>query len=798
MTYNAGRRAKWNYSTATSFALLTLASAGPAMAQSTPPAVEPSDQATLDSSDARRENDIVVTANRREEAILEVPISMSAYSRETLDERGVRNFNDIVRITPGIRLTSDLTANGTNISIRGIVSSVGASTTAIYIDDTPIQTRGIGQNGGGANAYPAVFDLDRVEVLRGPQGTLFGANSEGGNVRFISASPGLSSYSGYGRAELAFTENGSASYELGGAVGGPIVQDTLGFRISAYGRHDGGWIDRVPRTTTLLDGPASPPEEDANSGSTYVFNAALTYAGIAGLTLTPSIYYQRRENDDGPGYWRHLSNRSRRQYVNGQLSPNAGTDEFYLAALRGELDLGGVSIFSNTSFFDRKENTRSDYTFVSIELLSGNFTGPTVQATSRFGRPQEIFTQEARLQSTGSGPFKWVIGGFYQRAEQGGDQFVSVPNFNRLTLALFGATVPQVFGSDLLQPGGIAFQTIATSTESQVAGFGQIEYTIWDKLTLLAGARVSQSDYKYTSEGNGPFNGGRTLATGKQKESPITPKFGINFKPSDDLLLYTSAAKGFRGGGANSPLPVTCGPDLAALNITAAPDDFSSDSVWSYEIGAKGKTLGRALVFEVSAFRIDWSDIQSSLYLSRCGLQFVSNLGSARSQGFDAQINLTPVEGLNLNVSGGYTDAKFTQDIFGSPDATGVKPQLRRNGQSLGIPPFHISVTAEYTFAVAQEWDSYVHGSYDYNGQHQVGDPSFPGFDPTTAIIHKNGIAAARIGVRHAGVDVSLFVDNLLNSTDLLSIARQVRNTDLYREIAFRPRTVGLTVSGRF
>ena len=215
-------------------------------------------------------------------------------------------------------------------------------------------------------------------------------------------------------------------------------------------------------------------------------------------------------------------------------------------------------------------------------------------------------------------------------------------------------------------------------------------------------------------------------------------------------------------------------------------------------MGAKGKALNRAVVFEASAFRIDWSNIQSSLNLSRCGLQFVSNLGSARSQGIDMQINMTPMRGLNLGFAGGYTDAKYTQDIFGSPDALGVKPQLRRNGQSLGIPPWHISLTADYSFAVSDEVTGYAHGSFDYNSQHQVGDPSYPGFDPTTALIHKNDIVGARIGVRYHKLDLSLFVDNAFNSTDLLSIGRQVRNSDLYRNITFRPRTVGLTLSGRF
>src|SRR5471032_2609622 len=188
--------------------------------------------------------EIVVTATRREESISLVPISVTAFSQEMIDQKGIKDFQDIVRFTPGVAFDT----SGTNaISIRGISSSGGAGTTGIYIDDTPIQMRALGFNPD--DTLPKTFDLDRVEVLRGPQGTLFGAGSEGGTVRYIMTQPNTTTESTYARTELSFTQGGAPSYEGGVAHGGPLIDNVLGFRASAWYRYDGGYINRVDDVT---------------------------------------------------------------------------------------------------------------------------------------------------------------------------------------------------------------------------------------------------------------------------------------------------------------------------------------------------------------------------------------------------------------------------------------------------------------------------------------------------------------------------------------------------------------------
>src|ERR1700676_3146993 len=236
--------------------------------------------------------EITVTATRREEGLSKVPISVSAYTQETMDIKGIRDFADIARFTPGVTID----ANQTNsISIRGISSSGGAGTTGIYIDDTPIQIRALGFNPD--DTLPKTFDLDRVEVLRGPQGTLFGAGSEGGTVRYIMTQPSLTQFTSYARSEVSYTEGGAPSYEAGLAMGGPIINDTVGFRVSAWFRRDGGWINRIDPTTLAV------VDKNANHDETAVLRAAFTWAPVSGVQVTPSVVYQDRQRTDVYIYW---------------------------------------------------------------------------------------------------------------------------------------------------------------------------------------------------------------------------------------------------------------------------------------------------------------------------------------------------------------------------------------------------------------------------------------------------------------------------------------------------------------
>ncbi len=319
--------------------------------------------------------EVVVTATRRSERLQDVPVSVLAFSQEKLDAQGLKNIDDLSRLSPGVNFqrngmssAGNYNDEGSDINIRGVDSTAGTSTTGIYIDDSPIQTRHIGF--GSINAFPALFDLDRVEVLRGPQGTLFGAGAEGGVVRFIAPEPDLNKSTAYARADAADTDGGAASYEGGAALGAPIIDDVLAFRASVSFRRDGGWVDRVgytlsPNNTVALPTPVyngDTTQSNANFSETTTARLAVKWKVSDTLEITPSIYYQRLQINDTSAYWIALSDPSSGVYRNGNAGTNPSSDPFSLSAIKIKWDLGFASLFSNTSFYDRNQRATSDYT----------------------------------------------------------------------------------------------------------------------------------------------------------------------------------------------------------------------------------------------------------------------------------------------------------------------------------------------------------------------------------------------------------------------------------------------------
>ena len=355
--------------------------------------------------------EVTVTATRRAEEINKVPLNITAYTPELMDDQGVRQIDDLARLTPDLQFTHTSGAagnNSSNIAIRGVFSDVGAATTGVYIDDTPIQMRNVGY--WNANAFPRSSIWSGSRCLRGPQGTLFGADAEGGAVRFITPEPGLEKYSGYVRSEIAETLSGDPSYETGAAIGGPIVDDKLGFRLSAWGRNDGGYIDRVsPDTGQTVD-------SNANHQQSFVGRAALAAVPMDGLKLTASMFYQNVYNHDRDQYWSTLSNASDDDFKQASRTQQPTRDSFYLPALKVQYDLEKVSFISNTSYFYHKDYAALDYT----NYFAGIFDGDPTQylpgdapSQAFITNQQNAFTEEARVQSTDPNALiDWTVGCF--------------------------------------------------------------------------------------------------------------------------------------------------------------------------------------------------------------------------------------------------------------------------------------------------------------------------------------------------------------------------------------------------
>ena len=772
--------------------------------------------------------EVVVTATRSAQVLSKVPISVSAYTQDTMDKQGIKSFADIARYTPGVTFDE-----GTkDVSIRGISSTAGDATTGIYIDDTPIQIRTLGFNSN--NTLPVVFDLDRVEVLRGPQGTLFGAGSEGGTVRYITPQPSLSKYTVYARTEASHTDGGAPSYEAGVAVGGPIIADKLGFRVSAFDRHDGGYVNRYDTVSQKAT------TRNSNWTDTLLLRAALTWAPTDRLLITPTVEYQNRNQRDTDSFWEALSSRTGGKLNNGNFDRQSDYDHFWLGSIKAEYDLGKARITSNTSGFTRREYLLNGYegtlynlaffgSFVSggIDPAGNPCTGglcgtgaylgadsplltakganlPAFGTTAAFGRynspnsitnVQQNFTQELRIQSTDpDARLTWVAGVFYSRNRQQSIEEIHDPQMAAMMNYLFGETIGQAWGEPTLLPNGDDYYNRNVGHSQQTAAFADATLAITDKLKLTTGLRYATTHFDITNNADGPQNTAPSGGKAGKDDHPFTPKISLAYQASADHLHYATVSKGYRIGGANVPLSTgvlaTCAQDLADRNISTLPQTYNSDSTISYEIGSKDKFLNRSLQVASSAYHIDWSNIQYQDLLSNCGILYTTNLGSVASNGFDIQATWLPVRNVELNMAVGYTEARFTKSA-GVPSSPTVS-----KGDSIDGPPWTVTLGGRWDFTLAGR-PAYLRVDDEYaskNDRYTPNlDPKNAGYDPGLKLAPSTNFVSLRGGVKLAQWDISIFADNVTDEHPELSRAHATSASPIYQLTTTRPLTNGMT-----
>lgn len=755
-------------------------------------------------SDARLE-EVLVTATRQPRLLSSIPISASAFTRKDMDDQGVSLIDDLALMTPGVTFTRG-NSGTTQIAIRGISSDSGASTTGVYIDDTPVQSRVIGFS--STTVFPNVFDLERIEILRGPQGTLFGAGSEGGTVRFITPPPSLTDYTDYTRGELGFTENGDPTFEARTAIGGPMIENEVGFRLSLSYRQDGGYTDRVDRFT---GNPINKNDDWQNS-----FNArlAIAWQPIDHLMITPTFYYQYLYINDSQTYWEYLSNPGSGQFNNGAPVTAPFQAISYLPALNVNYTANRFTVTANTSYYEQDNRNNRDLSALIPNDLGVEITPthpvpgyPNYASQDLFMTSQKAFTQEIRIQSNKlDSRLTWLAGLFYQHEHQSSDQYVpdTPASFERLVETALGESVQQAFGMGLAD-GVYSYRSLIDSLDTQIAGFGEVNFKLIGGLTLIAGLRVEHSTFSFTNRSDGPFNGGRTVMTGTESETPAIPKYGISYQIDSHNLLYATASKGFRTGGANAAIPARCDADLAELGYAKAPDAYKADSVWSYEIGSKNQLLDGRLRLETSIFHIKWSEIQQQVTLGTgCGLNFVANLGKATSRGFDFQGEYLANEHFKAAIALGYNHAAFDQSIASPPDpVTGIPAVLVRAGDSLGVNPWTAALSMQYDFFWSGH-KGYLRVDDQFASRQSMPTPSEDSGNQTYASglvpLPRTNLLGLRLGTRFRnGVDLSLFVKNALDAHPILSRNQTGSNLDLiYADRTFRPRTIGVTITSKF
>lgn len=788
--------------------------------------------------------EVTVTAQRREETLSKVPVSVTALTQADIDNKGIKDISDVARFTPGINVDNSGT---NNIAIRGIASSGGAGTTGIYIDDTPIQMRALAFNPD--EALPKAFDIDRVEVLRGPQGTLFGAGSEGGTVRYITTQPSLTKTTVYSRNEVSYTEGGDPSFESGIAVGGPVIDGKLGVRGTVWYRRDGGWIDRVD--PTAADPQNAVVDRNANHADNVMVRLAALWAPSDNWSVTPSIYYQNRNIHDVSNYWTLYSNPSNNSFVSGNPTQRGTPDKFYLPALKIQGDFGSFQLISNTSYFHRQETSGYDGTLYNLGFyqsfgVQDGVSYPLLDSTgvhlpadiANYRSPatvdndQQNFTQEIRLQSNDPGAkLLWTAGLFFSSNRQQYLEQIHDPQLEAFTQSVFGLAYTDVFSYDDGTGNFIpvpfdprypddSYFLSTHARDKQYAAFGEATYAVTDQLKVTLGARFSRTEFSFDSETGGPqlFAPNQTSNPGS-KENSFTPKVNVAYQMDPNNLFYATYAKGFRPGGGNNPLPqAACASDFAAFGIDKSPDSYRSDSVNSYEIGSKNNFNNR-LRIATSLYYIKWNNIQQTVVPPVCQISFITNLGKATAKGADIQAELAVTDSLTAELTAGYTDARFSQDSkFATPadlPPDQAPAPIVRSGDAVvgesGQPgaPFTLSIGAQYKFDLF-EHQSFVRMDFEYQGRnHWLSprqDPATAQFNSSNYTLSATKFVSARGGMQFGGWSIEPFVDNLLNTHTVVNYDFTINPsndaytdvTPLQRQYTFRPRTYGVTAAFRY
>jgi len=713
--------------------------------------------------------EITVTASKRDEALSKVPISISVWTSAAMDVSGARNMSKVAALTPGIEFDSYPDQGPgiqTNIAIRGVNSRDG-STTSIYLDDTPIPMDRASTFG---RAFPLTFDLDRIEILRGPQGTLAGEGAEGGVVRFITKQPGMSGFTGFALVEMATTENGDQSFAAEVAGDGSLVADRVGFRLAASTARMGGYVDRVnPFTGATVD-------DDSNRERRDGVHAAIAIAPTDSTRITPAIYYQSVDVDDTSSFYTYLSSPDDGVFRSGKLLQQWATDRFYVPSLTIAVTFGLVEVVSATAYIDRSAEAIVDGTnnrfFFWPNPLGPEY--PVSYTNARGGLAslsQRVISEELRVVSREPGArLAWIAGASFLEADY-------VENQGIVTAAL----------ADGGFVNGAAF--VSRSTR-QIGGFGQLSIQMTDRITATAGLRIERAQF-HSRQGVGAIGGDPTqqLFDVADAATLTAPRFSLSIQADPHNLYYATIAKGYRMGGPNALVGFACPADT--------PPSYDPDSLWSVELGAKNNLLSGRLRLDSAVFYARWRRLQTQIPFPECGFGFTTNAGEAVSRGVDFGAELLLTEGLKLGLTAAYVDAHYTNTVMlngavvvGRGDAIGALPIV--------AAPWTITATADYQL---QRGTGFTIDLHAQNVYHSRNPGPFTSDNPDAVVYapaRRPNPATNQLDLRATATwksaGVTLFVNNVLNSQPTLQRRNYTAIDTLFYATTLRPRTVGLSV----
>jgi outer membrane receptor protein involved in Fe transport len=692
--------------------------------------------------------EIVVTASLREQTTLEVPASLTALTGKNLEHIGADSYEDYLSKVPGVSYNANGFGRGV-IIIRGVATGGSSNgnlqpSTAQYIDELP-----------ALNLWSAwtatdlrMVDIDRVEVLRGPQGTLFGSGSLGGAVRIITNKPDPTKFAGNLSAGGAVTDKGAPSYDTRLMLNVPIISDKLALRAVVYGIREGGYIDNVPRG-----------EDDVNYAKSFGYRVSLGFTPSDALTMRLSATHQK--DDVGDGVNTFYSSADGGPYENGGVGPQRLDTTLDIYNFTTEYDFGPAALTWSSTYAERKSYSVQDMIrrMNSVWGYGLNYR----DYTDFIQHDYDTTSHEVRISSYDKGPIDWVIGGFRMKQDLNVTQIWDY-NYNDIYF----------------------LDSVYLADSRQQALFGEATYHLSDKWAFTAGLRYFDNKFAFEVPryfGQHAINtGATTTPLTITKENGFTPKFALSFTPSEATNIYANVAKGYRVGQVNFGASAGARDPISGEVV---PLTFEPDYLWNYEIGVKTYLFDRMVRVDAALFYIDWKNIQYTRFTAS-RLNYTGNAGDAESKGAELSLIVKPSANWEFGVTATYTDAKLTSAREGASLVPGRRLP--------GTPEFAMSDYVEYTGDMGDA-NFFVRLSHRYQTKQvqelsaAVGTPYAPGY-------HK---VDARAGVTLGDYSLSLFVDNLTNSDAETLVASSTSAWDPQRRTyRLRPLTAGATLSVNF
>jgi outer membrane receptor protein involved in Fe transport len=754
---------------------LTALGAHSAFAQEAAP--KPADDSVIE--------EVVVTALKRSTTIQTTPISISAVTEKSLQALGASGIQDYFRTVPNLQVEGNSPTNR-RLTLRG-VRSAGEATVGLYYDETPLTgPAGTTADASSTSADVNLFDVERVEVLRGPQGTLYGSGSMGGTLRVIMNKPDSHQYSGAVEAQGTATKDGGPGYSVKGMVNVPLVEDKLAARLVLYEAEQGGYVDDV-----LLN------KKDINDQHSTGGRLMLRFTPTDTLTIDATGMFQKTTLDGQNSWYPALGSKD---YSTNARVIAPTDDNLSMYNVTAKWDLGFATLTGTSSYYKWTLLRNSDYSptlsanranatscrnYIAGGSPATGTTNPACNATQlaqytayadsrtpgALYQPMGLTSWNNELRANGAlfdDKVDWTAGVYY---EDRSDYIES--------------QVAKADASGVINPSDLtAWRHVGTDTK-QTAFFGEVTYKPVEKLSLTFGAR--RFDYDKTVSGQVLISNFITqsyvgpAAQVDASASGWVSKFNVSYQLTSDIMVYGLAAKGFRPGGANN-IP---GLDSALLA-------YGPDSLWNYEAGVKSQWFDRRLTLNAAAYQIDWSNMQISATSANGAFSYLTNAGTARIKGLELEAIARPMRGLTLNATAAFVDAKLTENQANS--AVLITGSTGLDGDKFpNVADFSGSAAVEYTWPLTGDLNGLVRADYAYVGE------SASQFRPTYAYYEKQGdygYANLRGGVEGADWGAYLFLNNVTNEVGLMSVTSALNNKQ--QVVSINPRTVGFSVRKRF